>query len=201
MEKGHDTCSLQSETDEELMRLIQRGSEEAFGVLVRRYTGRVIWLSRKILGNQQAAEDAAQMVFLRVWLKAGSWRPEGRFAPWIYAIAKNMSLNELRKRDNDRKAIDSARSGTLLVPSPEELDPIQVHNERWEALAWALESLEEYQRVLIELRHLNGFSYAEIAKILCRDIPWVKLELDKARRRLRVLLERRRELFKKGVLR
>ena len=80
-----------------LMLAFQKGNELAFQELVERNHGRVIGLIYRFISDASDAEDLAQEVFLKILRKAGSFRREGTFKAWMFNIARNVTLDHLRK--------------------------------------------------------------------------------------------------------
>ncbi len=84
--------------DLELLRATADGDSGAFEELVRRHQDRVIAVCQRLLGDREEARDAAQEVFLKVFRKAGRFRPDAKVSTWLYRIAVNHCLNQLRRR-------------------------------------------------------------------------------------------------------
>jgi len=91
MEKTKDALS-----SEDMMAKVGNGDCEAFEVLVTRHQAPVLNLIYRFLGDRTQAKDLAQEVFLRVWQSAKTYKPEAKFTTWIYQIASNLCLNELK---------------------------------------------------------------------------------------------------------
>ena len=83
-------------SSEDLMARIAKGDEEAFEILVNRHQTSVLNLIYRFIGDRTQAKDLAQEVFLRVWQAAKSYEPKAKFTTWIYRIATNLCLNELK---------------------------------------------------------------------------------------------------------
>jgi RNA polymerase sigma-70 factor (ECF subfamily) len=85
-------------SDLDLLRSASEGDGEAFETLVRRHQDRVLAVCQRLLGDREEARDAAQEVFLKVYRKAGGFRPRAKVSTWLYRIAVNHCLNRLRRR-------------------------------------------------------------------------------------------------------
>lgn len=83
-------------SDEELVSGVYGGDHEAFAALYRRYQADVQHHLARIIRDAAAAEDLTQEAFLRLWHRAGQWKGEGPFRPWLLRIATNLALNHLR---------------------------------------------------------------------------------------------------------
>jgi RNA polymerase sigma-70 factor (ECF subfamily) len=173
-----------SETsDRSLVLRTRRGEVDAYGELVRRYQSSVFNVCYRILAERREAEDLAQEAFIRAYQRLDTFDASRLFGPWIRRVAANLCLNSLR------------RSQTLILPLDEERDfdgQSQEHNPEAQSIRGefkrdireAVLSLPSHFRAVIELRHFQEMSYAEISHAL--DIPMsdVKSHLFRARRTL-----------------
>ena len=89
-------------SDVELMLAAGAGDEGAFGELVSRHRDAIVNLTYRYLGNRADAEDLAQDVFLKVYRARKRYRPEAKFTTWLYRVAVNACLNEVRHRKRRR---------------------------------------------------------------------------------------------------
>ena len=85
-----------TQTDEEIALLIQQGSEEAFSVVMDRYSQKLLRYGRKFLSNPENIEDIVQDVFIKVYQNIKSFDGDKKFSPWIYRIAHNCFVNHIR---------------------------------------------------------------------------------------------------------
>jgi RNA polymerase sigma-70 factor (ECF subfamily) len=167
------TQKADSVPSEELMIRTAEGDEYAFEALVRRHQTSVLNLVYRYVGDRTTAGDLAQEVFLRVWKSAKRYEPKAKFTTWIYRIAANLCLNELKsvkggklvpleaKEEDGRSIASEIRSDGS--PSPEDL---LLAEERGRQISAALQELPENQRMALILRRYDGLSYDEIAKIM-----------------------------------
>jgi RNA polymerase sigma-70 factor (ECF subfamily) len=164
--------------------LIQRvvdGDVQGFGVLVQRYERVVYSVAYRMLRDRAAAQDAAQVAFIRAFEKLATFdRQQHRFFSWIYRIVVNECLNQRR-----RPATEPLR----LVP-PIHGDPGEGldREKRRAALQQAIEALVPEHRDVIVLRHYGDYSYDEIAASLGIPVVTVKSRLYAARQRLADML-------------
>ena len=82
--------------NEELMARIAKGDESAFQILVERHQASLLNMIYRFLGDRTKSQDLAQEVFLRVWQAARTYEPKAKFTTWLYRIAANLCLNELK---------------------------------------------------------------------------------------------------------
>src|SRR5262245_7614939 len=160
--------------DAALMLLVKQGDNEAFSRLVAKYKQPVMNLVYRMLRDATEAEDIAQNVFVQVYKSAERYEVSAKFSTWLFTIARNLCLNEIRRRS--RPPADS-----LDTPHPEHEDkPSQqfedkkifsppdqlLQGELEEKVEQALAELPENQRTAIALCRQDELSYEEIAKVL-----------------------------------
>jgi len=177
-----------NDPDAELMLAFQRGDEDAFAEIVRRYQGRVVSLAYRYLGSAADAEDLAQEVFLRVHRAKEGYEASARFSTWIYRITANASLNLLRGRRvrrtvNREMPDESGAEGTASFADPDAEAP-QDRMEKDElsaVLRRIVDELPERQRVAILLNKYEGLSYEDVASAMDLSVMAVKSLLTRAR--------------------
>jgi RNA polymerase sigma-70 factor, ECF subfamily len=181
-------------TDEELMQQLAAGHQEALGPLYTRYAARIFALVSQSL-ERQTAEEIVQDVFLAVWRKAETFKPErGTFKPWVFQIAHYRILNELRRRSRQPE-FEPDPEGERLAGMP---DPGPTPEEAaWRAedrarLRAALENLPPAQRSALSLAFVEELSHAQVAQRL--DLP-----LGTTKTRIRAGLERLRASLSPAV--
>ena len=157
---------------------------------VRRFFGR--------LGHTpQDCEDLAQETFSQVFERIGSFRHDGSFKSWFFAVASNLHRNEYRRRHREKRSapevsIDTSRDADVSPPEPAspEAPPDRAlyTRERREALVRAMEGLPPQMRQVLALRVDQDLKYREIAAVLQISVETVKAHLFQARQRLRTEL-------------
>lgn len=145
----------------------------------------------------QDSEDLAQETFSQVFERIGSFRHEGSFKSWLFAVAANVHRNEHRRRHQEKRSmpevsIDTSAEADNSPPEPAspEATPDQTAYaiERREALARAMARLPPQMRQVLALRVDQDLKYREIATLLQISIETVKAHLFQARQRLRTEL-------------
>ena len=166
-------------SDRDLIQRARRGEAEAFGELVTRYQTGVFNVCYRILYERAEAEDMAQESFIRAHERLDTFDDRRPFGPWIRRVAANVCLNQLASQsltaelDEERDADASQRP-----------EAVQEDRERSEQIRRVLASLPAHYRVVIELRHYQEMSYAEIAAELNVPLSDVKSHLFRARKLL-----------------
>jgi RNA polymerase sigma-70 factor, ECF subfamily len=160
-----------------LVRRASSGDIQAFEVLVRRYQLPVIRLCVGMLGDWHAAEDAAQDVFFSAWRSLGQFRGDAQFSTWLYRIAANQCLQDIRRRppqvtqlSTDLPAAESGAPHSRLETA-----------EAIAAVSAAVARLSPEQRVALLLRQVEGLSYDQIAEVLGVSMAAVKSRIYHAR--------------------
>jgi len=186
-------------SDTQLMLNFKSGDIPAFEELIKRYKKSVINVIYRFLGDRDEAEDLALEVFLRVYKSVKRYRVEAKFSTWLYKIAVNLSLSELKKRRkhfsislNAPITTDKGRPRELIdeladpSPSPEK---ILEEKERNFLIKKAIGLLPPGQRMVIILQIYEGLSYKEISKILGCSVKSVESRLYRARISLKKRLQ------------
>ncbi len=174
-------------SDAELIRAWQRGDANAFAELVRRWQQPLARFLHHLSGGNEQTADLCQEVFLRVCRSAASYRGGGAFSTWLYRIAINVTRDAAR-RLKVRKTPEVNQD-----PIPDYRHPVPQHRseqrELAEAVAVALAELPQEQRLVLVLRHYEGVSFEEIARLTATPASTIKSRFSAALRRVRARLE------------
>jgi len=170
---------------------VAKGDDEAFEILVNRHQVSVLNLIYRFIGDRTQAKDLAQEVFLQVWQAAKNYEPKAKFTTWIYRIATNLCLNELKSarrkkwvsffRSHEDNEYSMEQSLPDDSPSAEDLLLIR---ERSRQISDALQSLPANQRMALVLKRYDDLSYEEIARIMGCSVSAVESLLVRAKRTL-----------------
>ncbi|WNJ20891.1 RNA polymerase sigma factor [Pontibacter sp. G13] len=171
-------------TDEDLMRCIAQGQEQAFDQLYQRYSGRMLNYFYRMLNHQEdVAHDFLQELFIRIIEKPHLYDPTKKFSTWLYAIASNMVKNEYRRRDV-RKIMSNHGDMAHLTVS-ELMDELRIDRETFEGvLQNELTRLSENHREVFVLRFQEGMSIREISQIMTCSEGTVKSRIFYALKKL-----------------
>jgi RNA polymerase sigma-70 factor (ECF subfamily) len=182
-------------TDHGLLEATRAGDEAAFAEIVRRYKNQITNYVYRMTGDYDLAVDLAQETFMRVYAAAERYQTSYAFSTYIYRIATNLAISELRRRK--RRRLVSLTSFFRERESPSEsceletpdAGPLQdvtfVEDERRAAVARAIATLPEKYRAPLVLRDVEERSYEEIACILGMNEGTVKSRINRARAFLR----------------
>lgn len=169
----------------------QHGNDDAFTNLVETYQKPVYNLCYRMLGEMEAAEDAAQETFLKAYQNLTRYDRERSFATWLLSIAAHHCIDKLRRRRFNSVSIDEDEEGQTDIPDHSAPDPeseIMKHQQR-ERLQNCLQSLDPTDRAAVVMRYWQDCSEVEIAQALKVTVPAVKSRLHRARRALAELWE------------
>jgi RNA polymerase sigma-70 factor, ECF subfamily len=169
--------------DHQLVKQCLDGRSEAFGVLVERYQRPLYNAAYRILGNAQDAEDVTQTAFLKAYERLASFNPAFRFFSWMYRLTINEALNYRKRRDRHGTVDDDVADAEEL-PEDRPGEPMEA------TLEAAFEHLGPEDRAVLLLKHVEGFSYSDLAFIFDVEEKTIKSRLYTARQRLKDILIR-----------
>jgi RNA polymerase sigma-70 factor (ECF subfamily) len=175
--------------DEKLMAETARGDEYAFELLVTRHQSRMLNLIYRFIGNRTQARDLAQEVFIRVWQAAPRYKPQAKFTTWIYRLAANLCLNELKASGRKKLLFSQSPAEESRIPDEQgnvspSAEDLLLAEERSRQISLALQNLPENQRMALILKRYDNLSYHEIAKIMECSVSAVESLLVRAKRNL-----------------
>ena len=180
-------------SDEQLMLLFQRGNENAYIELVNRYKDKLINFIYNYLGDKESSEDVVQEVMIKLYQKKHYYKEIAKFSTWLFTIAKNLAITELRKRKQRKITLLShftSDNKTYDLPSndPEIGQEIQTDIVN-KIIRTAVNQLSEKFKIVIVLRDFQGLSYEDISEIINVPIGTVKSRINRARLQLQVELK------------
>jgi RNA polymerase sigma-70 factor, ECF subfamily len=166
----------------------QQGNDEAFTLLVEEHQTHVYNLCYRMLGEPEAAEDAAQESFLRAYQNLHRYDQSRPFATWLLSIAAHYCIDRLRRRKLSMFSLDEENDDgtTYEIADPASPDPEVESVKRGERdrLHILLKDLDSTDRAAVVLRYWNDYSEIEIAESLNLTVSAVKSRLHRARRAL-----------------
>jgi len=170
--------------DEDVRRMLAfcEGDAAAFDALFRRWSAPLLRYLERMLRDAGTAEELVQEVFLRVYRARPSYRPEARFSTWLYRIATNLALNELRRprRRAPHASVDDEAVDPLVAGGAAS-DELAESRRDVAAVDRALSAISERQRAALWLVAVEGLAYAEVADALEISEPAVKALVHRAR--------------------
>jgi len=167
-------------TEEQLVEAAQNGHLESFGILYERYHSSMTALAYSVLANRELANDAAQEVFAIACRKLPSLKHNDKFGAWLAAICRNVARGMLRAKTR-------TIAPDIRLSSIEETD---IKEQRRDAVRQAVWQLRSAERELIVMRYYDGFSQAQISKVLDISASAVNGRLVRAKRKIAKYLKR-----------
>jgi RNA polymerase sigma-70 factor (ECF subfamily) len=181
-----------SADDQVLIRAISEGDSQALEVLYDRYSAIVYRLALRMLKNRELSEEIVQEVFWRVWRRSASFACErGRVAQWMFGIAHNLCIDEIRRmRVRPSPVYEDVEHPLIRQLVDEQVDVPRSAwmSERRRFIDDALRHLPNAQRQVIELAYFGGLSHQEIATRLDRPLGTIKTRVRLGLQKLNGLL-------------
>lgn len=187
-----------TDPDATLMLLVKRGDRAAFEELVGRYQQPVLNFIYRTLPDATEAEDLAQGVFVQIWKSAERYEPSAKFSTWLFTIARNLCLNEFRRRArHPAESLDAPAHSDSEEPRGHSVEDKRVASapdtllsgELEAKVAEAVAALPENQRTALLLWQREEQSYEDIAEVLNCSLSAVKSLIHRARETLKARLK------------
>jgi len=191
------SMALPQDADAGLMRRVKRGDREAFTALVDKYRQPILNFLHRTLGDLAEAEDLAQATFVQVFKSARRYRENARFSTWLYTIARNLCLNEIRRRARHPAESLQAPRGPEPDVAPWQLEDHQatqpvrqlLESELESKIQEALDALPPNQRLAVLLCRDPDLSYEDIARIVGCSVSATKSLIHRGRETLKSRLK------------
>ena len=176
--------------DAEVVDAVVGGDVDAFALLVRKYKDDYVRFATRMLGSADDADDALQSAFVRAFRKLRECRDPSRFGAWLYQIVINECRTLSVRRDHrERRMVRDDHELSQLPASETDRTPGELHE-----IQRALDRLDADQREAFVLKHVEGLSYDDMARLTGANESALKMRVKRACDRLRVLLDQSRRL-------
>ena len=182
--------NYQGLTDLELLEHISNQDRDALATLYERFGRRVFSLAVRILSDSVSAEEVTQDVFMSVWRRGATYvSKKGKFTTWLFSIAHNRTIDELRKRRRDLSRTNDDIDDHLNLKSGD-VSPADatVAQSEYTKIRAAMEDLPEEQKNVVELSYFKGLTQTEIAEKTGQPLGTVKTRMRLALKKLRKAL-------------
>lgn len=183
--------------EDSLIKKAKDGDSAAFGMLMEKHMNTVYNIALRMTENREDAEDITQDVMIKIFRVLDSFKGNSKFSTWVYRVAVNTCLDELKKKKNKKHfSLDAkikGEDGEIEAdikddsPSPEKLAE---RRELRDMVGEAIKKLSDEHRAVIVLRDIRGMSYGEIGEILKCGEGTVKSRISRARAQLKKILEK-----------
>jgi|SaaInlV_120m_DNA_2_1039728.scaffolds.fasta_scaffold06929_4 RNA polymerase sigma-70 factor (ECF subfamily) len=176
--------------DLELLAKISEKDRQALAELYDRYGRRVFALAVRMLNDPVGSEEVTQDVFMSVWRRGASYTSKkGKFTTWLFSIAHNRTIDELRKRKRDRSRENTDIDDHLNIQSSD-ISPADaaVAQSEYLQIRAAMEKLPVEQKHVVDLSYFKGLTQTEIAMKTGQPLGTVKTRMRLALKKLRTAL-------------
>jgi len=188
-EVSRSRVAEETQSDHALIEATKRGETDAYEEIVRRYKNAIVNYLYRFLNDYEEAVDLAQETFVRVYFAIDRYHTGYAFSTYIYSIATNLAISELRKRKRRRmlsltglfqgegdEAVEFQPRDERQLPDAQLVD-----DERSKTIARAIAALPEKYRVAVVLRDVDGRTYEEIAEIMRLGLGTTKSRINRGR--------------------
>jgi len=169
--------------DKELLKRALAGDISAFEELVASNEKRIYNLCYRMMKNDQDAQDMAQEALIKAWKNLRNFNLKSAFSTWLYRIAVNTCLDELRKRKNSAQSIEELKEKGHLIED-EKSGSFSENSDLKQELSRAMDKLDPNEKIIIVLKDVQGYSYEEIGEILNCPVGTVRSRLSRSRKKL-----------------
>jgi len=172
----------------EVARALVRGDADVIGRLVMQYHYRLLRYLVYLTGQRERAEDLVQETWIRVLERAGRYDGRSRFEPWLFSIARNLAIDELRRRQRTGTETEEEAAG-VAAPDGDSPFAAAAKSEDAARVAGAMQALEPIYREALLLRFQEEMSLEEIAQIAAAPVSTVSSRIHRGLAMLRAELE------------
>jgi len=171
--------------DEEVVRMVQAGKIESFGILVKRYQAKMLRYARRFLFNYHDIEDLVQEVFIKAYTNIQSFDASKKFSAWLYRIAHNEFINAIKKKGKEPMPFFDLDILLPRLASKDEADKKTNQREICQMIEQCLDKLDFKYREPLILYYFEELTYREIADVLRIPVPTVGVRLKRAKKSIK----------------
>ncbi len=172
--------------DDELIDMfLATQSPEHFGELYGRYSDKVYSKCLSLLKNEAAAQDAAQDIFLKIFLNLAKFNKKSRFSTWVYSITYNYCIDYLRRKKKEKTILTDDENEK--DPVEEEVDDKEILEMEIERLAYILDKIPEDDKMVLLMKYREDLSIKDISKAFDKSESAIKMKLKRAKNKVRKL--------------
>lgn len=170
--------------DDELIDIyLATQSQEHFSMLYSRYADKVYSKCLSLLKNEASAQDAAQDIFLKIFLNLAKFNKKSRFSTWVYSITYNYCIDTIRRKKKEKTILTDDESEH---DTPEEdVDEKEILEMEIERLAFVLDKVPEEDKLVLLMKYREGLSIKDISKAFNKSESAIKMKLKRAKNKVR----------------
>jgi RNA polymerase sigma factor (sigma-70 family) len=177
--------------DIDVIRQVLQGDQNAFAILVERYNSLVFSIVLRYVKNREDAEEVAQDVFIKAFKSLASFKGDSKFSTWLYTVTTTTSISFLRKKKLEVQSLDNENIAGAAIQIDGGMNANQVEQKsKANMVNEAIKMLSPDDAQVIMLFYKGEQSLEEMAKILGKETNAVKVQLHRARARLKEKMER-----------
>jgi len=171
--------NLKAQSGEVIAKLVQTGDRESFGLLVERYEQKMKRYVRRFLFNEQ--EDITQEIFIKAYSNIQSFDTSRKFSPWLYRIAHNELINQIKKRGKEQVSYFDFDTVFPHLKAKETADSDILQNQDKELIGKLLPKLDPKYREPLLLYYFEDLDYKEVAEIMRIPVSTVGVRIKRAK--------------------
>ncbi len=168
------------EEDIQLVQQILAGNKQAYIDIINKYNNPLYATILRMTKNHQTAQDLVQEAFIKVYEQLGKYDQKGPFKSWLYKVAINHCLDQLRKKKVILEQVENERMINEATP-----EIVFLKKEKSRELERLVSCLPEDERIILLLRYANDLSYEDICRTLGISLADVRNKLHRAKKKLR----------------
>lgn len=185
-----DNSNLSSNSDEELMNLLQKGNTDALKLLYNRYSNGIFNFTLRYTNNREISEDILQEVFTRIWRSSHTFDPDkGTFKTWLFTIGINLARKEMSKKRYNYDHLDFDEIKSFDTKPGRSADNLVEKTELKDTIEKALAGLNPILKEVVILKHFQNMKFTEIEEITKIPVGTLKARFHNALCQLKKLLE------------
>lgn len=177
---------MESDVDAQLMLKAAAGDKQAFATIFDRYQSSIVRFAFRFVADHAKAEELAQEIFIKLYRSAASYRPSAKLKTFLFRIATNHCLNEVRRREQRRfrpiisEDADGEEEREPAAPAGDRPDEVVAGKQLESAVQRALEQMSDRERAAFVMCRFEGMPYREIAEVLSATEAAVKSLIHRA---------------------
>ncbi len=189
-------------TDNELIEIVREKDPERYAEIIERYQGKLFAYLYRLTGNREETEDILQDVFIKAFKNLRSYDTSRKFSSWIYRIAHNEAVNNIKRKSLKRfvpwEDITATKDMLTMSSSEEGADVVQMREETKQEVDDAIDRLPFKYKQVLTLRYYSDKSYEEISEILGKPINTVGTLINRAKKKMALEMEKNNQEYNKG---
>lgn len=176
---------MKNKSDLYYIKLVKRGEVDAFVHIVKQYDRMVFTIVNKVVGRRVESEDITQEIFIKVFQSLEKFREESEFSTWLYRVAYNTAISELRKRKNLKLTFDDNYDNISDDDISDIIDDVDIE-QQLVYLNAILGKMPTEDALLISMFYLNEHTIKDISEIVGQSVANIKVRLHRIRKYMNV---------------